>query len=196
MRLLPLVLVLLIAGCGVIEQSLENRAVDYYNTLIGRRPHKAFSSFNTPAYRQLLKTAGTLKDYDAALKAKKSSDRYPEIAGESIYITQQDEFAYTVADPALGPVLAGLEPVRWVKAGRRWCVYLGSDKEVNAYGLFPATLAPPDVEAIKAAAAGTAAGGDGEGEGGEAGTEADGPGDTGADGGGDGADLGSGAGEG
>ena len=163
MRLLPLVLVLFIAGCGLVAQSLEDRAVDYYNTLIGRRPNTTFSSFNTPAYRQLLKEAGSLKKYDEVLKGTKANDRYPEITAESIYITQQDKYAYTVADPALGPVLAGLEPVRWVKAGRHWCVYKGSDKEINAYGLFPDTLAPPDLAAIKEQEAGGTPEGEGVG---------------------------------
>jgi len=150
MRLLSLWLavLLLAGGCGLGGASLEQRAADYYNHQAGHTPKLARSSFLTPAYREELKKAGTLKDYDDFLRSTtKPSERYPKASLADIAVAQAEDFAITVANPALGPAFANQQPVRWVKVGRSWYLYIGADTEVGHYGVFPETLAPPKYKA-------------------------------------------------
>lgn len=147
MRILAAVLVVALAGsgCGLRTASLEQRAADYYNYMAGHSPTKARSSFLTPAYRDELKDAGTLQEYDDFLRGKpEPSGRYPKAGVEDIAVSEQEGFAITVANPELGPLFANQQPVRWVKVGRSWYVYIGADTEVGYYGVFPTTLAPPE----------------------------------------------------
>jgi hypothetical protein len=149
--LIGLAALLIAGGCGLSGASLEQRAVDYYNHLAGHTPKLAQSSFLTPAYREELKEAGTLKDYDDFLRSKSQpSERYPKATPSDIAAAQAEDFAITVANPALGPAFANQQPVRWVKVGRSWYVYKGADTEVGHYGVFPATLAPPEYQAADA----------------------------------------------
>jgi hypothetical protein len=153
--LVSLVIVMLAAsGCGLRGATLEQRAIDYYNHMAGHSPAKAHSSFLTPAYRDELKQAGTLAEYDDFLRSKaEPSGRYPKASVDDIAIAEQDKFAITVANPELGPLFGDQKPVRWVKVGRNWYVYIGADTEIGFYGVFPTTLVPPEfADAAEAAA--------------------------------------------
>lgn len=146
MRMLVTLMVVMLAasGCGLRGASLEQRAVDYYNHMAGHSPTIARSSFLTPAYRNELKEAGTLAEYDDFLRGKdEPSDRYPKATAMDIAIAEQDGFAITTANSELGPLFADQKPVRWVKVGRSWYVYIGADAEIGYYGVFPTTLVPP-----------------------------------------------------
>lgn len=144
---LGLAALLLLGGCGLSGASLEQRAVAYYNHQAGHSPKLARSSFLTPAYREELKKAGTLKDYDDFLKSSAPPNkRYPDATEDDIATAEQDGFAITIANPELGPLFYNQQPLRWVKVGRSWYLYTGADTEVGHYGVFPETLAPPKYE--------------------------------------------------
>lgn len=145
--LLWLAVAALLSGCGLRGASLEQRAADYYNHQAGHSPDLARSSFLTPAYREELKKAGTLQEYDEFLRSSaKPSQRYPRATADDIAAAMGDGFAITVANPELGPLFSGQQPLRWVKVGRSWYLYIGADTEVGHYGVFPTTLAPPEFE--------------------------------------------------
>jgi hypothetical protein len=163
--ILGLAVLLLAGGCGLGGTSLEQRAADYYNHLAGHSPKLARSSFLTPAYREELKKAGSLKEYDSFLRSTtKASERYPKAAPEDIAVAQQDKYAITVANPDLGPAFANQQPVRWVRVGRSWYMYIGADTEVGHYGVFPTGLAPPEYEDAAAKAEAAAETGEAEAE--------------------------------
>ena len=137
--------VLTLAGCGLIGGSLEDRAADYYNFMVGNTPNVKYSSFISPAYRGVF-TREALKEYNDKMgRGDKVLGRHGEATAADVTVRQNDKFAITVIDPETGRAFANLEPARWVKAGSKWYLYFGSDAEISRYGPFPEGLQPPAV---------------------------------------------------
>ncbi len=143
MRWLGTVLLLLLTGCGWLGQDVAGRAVDYYNYMAGQSPQTAYSSFLSPAYRGQM-TAEDLRKYDDTMRGSAvPNTRYPAATTYDVKVVEQDGFAITAVNPELGPMFAAQSPVRWVRAGRQWYLYLGASVEIVTYGEFPAELQVP-----------------------------------------------------
>ena len=141
-RYLTIILALALCGCAFTGGDLKSRAADYYNFMAGNTPKVAAASFLSPAYRTDL----DVKAYNEAMgRGKRSSGRRQAAEPDDVYVAQQGKFAITVMDPDKGRSYASLEPVKWVKAGMRWYVYIGASAEIVRYGEFPAGLRPPVV---------------------------------------------------
>jgi len=138
-----------VAGCGSGERGLEQRAASYYNFMAGRSPQTDYSSFLSPAYRRQFKR-DALKQLNKTLShSTKPSTRYPEVQTANIAVSvfhdkpSKHDYGYSVVDPKLGDAYASLQPVRWVRDGMRWYVYMGSEEEMKRYGAFPGGFGPP-----------------------------------------------------
>jgi hypothetical protein len=137
------------AGCGGGQGSLEGRAASYYNYMAGRTPETDYSSFLSPAYRRQFKRDALRQMNQALSHGTKASTRYPEIKAANIAVSvfhdkqTRHDYGYSVVDPLLGDAYANLQPVRWVRDGLRWYVYMGSEQEMKRYGAFPGGFGPP-----------------------------------------------------
>ncbi|MCC7478139.1 hypothetical protein IT575_06735 [bacterium] len=138
-----------LAACGAVG-GIEGRAAQYYNYMIGRYPKQAYSSYLSPAYKKKFTRDGLRQLDETRRKASKPNTRYPLAKGKHVLVSSQDRFAYTVVDPELGDAFAVLQPQRWVKSGLNWYLYTGSQAEIEAYGSFPAELAPPPLAEFEA----------------------------------------------
>jgi hypothetical protein len=131
---------LALGACGMFQAGVEKRAAEYYSFQLGYLPKAKYSSFLSPAYRALAKPE-TLSQLDEGIRAKSSpSKRYRKIKADQVTALQDGSFALTLADPALGGTFRDGKPLRWVRDGRQWYIYLGSDAEAQKYGVFPASL--------------------------------------------------------
>lgn len=135
-------------GCGAGQGSLQQQAISYYNYMAGRSPKTKYSSFLSPAYRSQFKGADLKQLNKAMARSEKASTRYPEVKAANVAVSvfrekNGQDYGYSVVDPQLGDAYANLRPVRWVRAGWRWYVYLGSDAELKRYGTFPGGFGPP-----------------------------------------------------
>jgi hypothetical protein len=135
-------LLCVLAGCSA-EGGLRSRACTYYEFMVGRTARGSYSSYLSPAYRSKFDSAA-LEQLDGTKRlAKVASDLYPECRSEDVFITMEGRFAQTRANPGLGSGYENLGSTKWVKAGRRWFLYLGSDAEIEAYGTFPVSVSAP-----------------------------------------------------
>jgi hypothetical protein len=141
-RLLPLLAVLLLAGCSAQSQ-LAGRASDYYSMLAGYPSKSKLTGFYSPAYRKVMKREA-LETLDNTLKfSPTEKPRYPEAKPSDIATHIEGRFALTVANPALGDLYKSQHPTKWVKAGNGWYLWIGSVAEQKAYGPFPVGMLPP-----------------------------------------------------
>ena len=136
-------LCLALGSCGLFSTSLETRANSYYAFMVGLAPGAKYSSFISPAYRQTFDRSSLAILDEARGVGKTVNKRYPKTGAKDIATSTRDSFAYSLVNPALGDAYAAMSPVRWVKAGRSWYLFLGSDAEIGAYGEFPRELSPP-----------------------------------------------------
>lgn len=144
---LALAVALLLCGgipaCGLFSPGVEARAAAYYNFMVGRTPRTLYTSFLSPAYKGTFQP-DSLKALDEYSRVEtQPNERYPAARARDVQVEARDQFAYTAIDPGLGDAYANLQPQRWVRDGSRWYMYMGSDAEVSAYGIFPADLYPP-----------------------------------------------------
>jgi hypothetical protein len=131
-----------LCGCTLLGGSLEQRAAGYYNYMAGKQPQVKYSSFISPAYRQAMGSS-TVKQLDESKGlGRQPNERYPDATAEHVSVSIKDQFAYTMVDPGLGDAFRAMPPVKWVKVGRRWYLYMGSDAEAGKYGPFPPDLSP------------------------------------------------------
>lgn len=126
--------------------NLDTRAVRYYNFMAGRSPQTDYGMFLSPAYLQQMQRSELEEMNQAVGAAKRASERYPEITPANCAFSKDKDgkYAYSVVDPRLGDAYAHLAPVRWVRVGFSWYIYLGSDAEIQRYGQFPSSLGPPE----------------------------------------------------
>ncbi|MCH7472866.1 hypothetical protein IIA79_07945 [bacterium] len=143
MQRLLLVSLIFVGGCGLFGGNLSSQAASYYNYMVGRSPDTAYTSFLSPAFRHALSEDTMRQLNNAKGKGLAAGDRYPEAAVEDVFTAVSGSFAYTAINPELGNAYRNLEAVRWVKAGYRWYIYIGSDAERESYGPFPAELIAP-----------------------------------------------------
>ena len=135
--------VLLLCSCAMLPGGrLESRAADYYNYMAGKQAGKKYSSYLSPAHRGAMDRADLRALDEAKDTADKSNERYPDAKAADVSVSTESHFAYTMVNPELGDAFANQPPVKWVKAGMRWYVYMGSEAEVQKYGPFPASLSP------------------------------------------------------
>src|SRR5689334_2563896 len=98
--------------------------------MVGRTPDVSYSSFLSPAYRSAFDAEG-LKQLDSGFAASKTpSTRYPECKSKDVRVQTEGRFAYTAANPDLGDAYRSLGATRWVRAGRQWYLYTGSQAEI------------------------------------------------------------------
>jgi hypothetical protein len=146
--LTPLLVANVLAGCSAHSQ-LAGRAADYYSMLAGHDTKAKLSSYYSPAYRKLMKREA-LAVVDKAITANTvEKSRYPRAKAGDIATHIEGRFALTTANPALGDVYKSQRSTKWVKAGTRWYLYLGSAVESKAYGPFPVGMKPPKYEPKK-----------------------------------------------
>jgi hypothetical protein len=145
--------VLACCSCGLLPAKLEQRAADYYSFQVGHLPKAKYSAFLTPAYRAIANPDG-LSQLDAAMRKSTSpSERYARITAAQVTVQQDGLFAMTTVDSSLGGSFRDGKPIRWVRVGRRWFIYLGSDAEVEQYGMFPPNLTRPALDQHRPATA-------------------------------------------
>jgi hypothetical protein len=139
---MAVLLSLALLGCGG-GAALNKRAVGYYNFMAGLSPKTKYSSFFSPAYREQFQGDGLQAVDRAVSTGAKPNTRYKPAKAADVTVATAGNFAYTAVSPSLGPAFAGLRPQRWVRDGRGWYLYMGSDAEVRKYGQFPFDLTPP-----------------------------------------------------
>lgn len=145
MRLLIIFALLLIAGCSH-GSALQSRAAAYYNFMAGHAPNRSYIDFLSPAYREQFNQE-SLKELEAAMQRPTTANRRRGVAtAADILVTLEDRFAFTVADPAKERAFRDMPPLRWVKVGRQWYLYLGANVEESSYGQFPPALKSPEPE--------------------------------------------------
>ena len=146
--LLLLFAALCLSGCGLFGgEGLEQTALRYYRYRLGQSPGTTLSSFFSPVHKALIKPED-LATMDRRLSGGRSANsRFAEVRLEDIAASVDEAFALTMFKGQESSGLAQNEYVRWVRAGRRWCLYMGSGAEVEAYGLFPESLPPPRLDA-------------------------------------------------
>ncbi len=134
-------LALTLCSCGLLPAKLDRRAADYYSFQVGHLPKAKYSSFLSPAYREIADKAG-LSELDTAMrKATAPSERYERIKTVQVTVQQDGHFALTTVDASLGGTFRDGKPIRWVRDGGKWFIFLGSDAEIAKYGIFPPGLA-------------------------------------------------------
>ena len=140
--ILPLLLMLL-SGCGLFgSASLEPTAKQYYDFMVGRGGNHDFSNFISPAYKSQISDED-LRELDNNLGSSKANTRFQPIKLEDIAVSVEGTYGLSTANPKLGGVYGKLEPVKWIRVGKAWYLYLNSDAEISAYGHFPENLPPP-----------------------------------------------------
>lgn len=145
MRWLTLIALILIAGCSH-GSALQSRAAAYYNFMAGHAPNRSYAGFLSPAYRKQF-SQESLQELEEAMQRPTSANRRRGIAAAAdIQVTLEDRFAFTVANPARERAFRDMPPLRWVKVGRQWYLYLGANVEESSYGQFPPALKPPEPE--------------------------------------------------
>jgi len=125
--------------------SLEDRAADYYNFMVGNKPNVKYSSYISPAYRGVFAKEDLKALNEAMSPGSTASVHHGTASAEDVFTAVQDKFAITLIDPNKGRAFRNIEPTKWVKAGNRWYLYFGSDAEISRYGPFPQDLSPPAV---------------------------------------------------
>ncbi|MCB1218778.1 hypothetical protein KDL44_15440 [bacterium] len=124
---------------------LQNTAADYYNFRLGNLDGREYSSFLSPAYRGSF-SKDKLTELNAGnAPARSANNRVEKVESADVLVSTEANFAMTDVSPALGYAFGSMEPLRWVKAGNRWFLYLGSDREVSEYGYFPVSIPFPQV---------------------------------------------------
>ncbi|MCB1220242.1 MAG: hypothetical protein H7A35_14020 [Planctomycetales bacterium] len=151
MTLLALAALLMLAGCNrsVVSSrataGLQKTAAEYYNFSVGNLQGRDYSSFLSPAYRNSF-TKDNLDALNAGnAPARSSNNRIEKVKAEDVVANLEGNFAMTDVPPSLGFAFESMEPLRWVKAGSRWYLYLGSDAEVGEYGYFPVSIPFPQI---------------------------------------------------
>ncbi len=146
-----LALLCLAAACnnnlvsGNTTTGLQKTAAEYYNFRVGNQGDLEYSSFLSPAYRNSFSKEDLESLNLANAAARSSNDRIEKVKADDVVISSEANFAMTDVPPALGFVFSSMEPLRWVKSGNRWYLYLGSDREVSDYGYFPVTIPFPQI---------------------------------------------------
>ena len=150
-RVLFLLLLCSLVSCrttlvgGGATAGLQKSAADYYNFRVGNLPGRDYSGFLSPAYR-----ASFNKDDLAALNrgnapGKSTNKRIETVKAANVVVSVDTNFAMTDVSPQLGFAFESMDPLRWVRVGSRWFLYMGSDHEVSEYGYFPVSIAFPQI---------------------------------------------------
>lgn len=133
----------LVGGCGLLgNNSLEPTAKKYYDFMVGRGGGHSFSNFISPAYKEQF-TSENLVHLNQQLGSGKANTRFQPIKLEDVAVSVEGIYGLSKANPKLGGTYKRMKPLRWVKVGKQWYLYLNSDAEVSAYGPFPDNLPPP-----------------------------------------------------
>ncbi len=134
---------MLLGGCGLVSTvSLEPTAKQYYDFLVGRGGNHDYSEFISPAYKEQI-SPENLEILNKSIGSGEANERFQAIELEDIAVSVDGIYGLSRANPKLSGVHGKLEPVKWVKVGNAWFLYMNSDAEISAYGHFPLNLAPP-----------------------------------------------------
>jgi hypothetical protein len=129
-------------GCANNEAGLRKRAAEYYSYMLGLSPRTEYSSFLSPAYRKSFTKTG-LQQLNTELGAAQASTRYKPAQAKHVAVALKGRFGYSNIGNELGQAYASIGPVRWLRVGSKWYLYLSSKAERDAYGPFPSDASPP-----------------------------------------------------
>ncbi|OGK08383.1 MAG: hypothetical protein A2Y63_01230 [Candidatus Riflebacteria bacterium RBG_13_59_9] len=140
LSLVSLTAILLLVACAS-GQSIERRALGFYSFLAGQRANDSLEDYVSPAFRSGIDSAqGKAMFENMKLALSPSGSRLGPIDPKNIRVAQEGNYALTWLEGRPDQPLVGSSPVRWVKTGKRWYLYFGSEQEVKAYKDFPSAL--------------------------------------------------------
>lgn len=130
---------LLLASCAA--QNVNTRALSFYSFLAGHQANDSLEDYVSPAFRSGIDSAqGKAMFENMKLALSPSGSKLGPINPKNIRVAQEGNYALTWLEGRPDQPLVGSSPVRWVKAGKRWYLYFGSEQEVKAYKDFPSAL--------------------------------------------------------
>jgi hypothetical protein len=135
-----ILLVVLLAGCGLFGGGLASRAANYYAYMLGHGKDVKYSSFLSPAYRESFSKDGLANLNGTMRRGNIRGGRIPPVKPRDINVFREANFYVTTVKPEAGEGYDGISVTRWIKVGSGWYLYSGSEAEIEAYGHFPDSL--------------------------------------------------------
>lgn len=137
---------LALAGCAPSEGALKARAADYYNYLTGAN-ELSLDDFTSPAGKSgesgdERKARRRIYEEEKRIQREiieRTGKEPVKIETRQVEVEIDGRFGVSTV-PGVRKPLSVRARISWVRVGRGWWLYQGTQAEIDAYGEFPSSL--------------------------------------------------------